>query len=81
MEEQKENLEDLCDKRIELLTKTVNKCRKRKKVSDDDDDYVSSVFLHAEKMRCKVRNATIDQFTNILKYVFWTQCLPPMEPY
>ena len=56
MEEQ-QAIEEQCDKRIELLTKSVKKSRKRKKVErlqTDDDEYVSSVLLHAEKVKVKV---------------------------
>lgn len=56
--EQKHNLEDLMEKRLELLTKTVNK-RKRKKTDSEsynaEDSNVSFALFEAEKIKVKVR--------------------------
>lgn len=55
MMEQKQNLEETMEKRLDLLTKTVNRQRKRKKTEESyDESYVSSVLLHAEKSKVKV---------------------------
>lgn len=51
-------VEEKCDRRIELLTKSMKKCRKRArvdKIEDNDDEWVSSVLLHTEKTRVQVR--------------------------
>jgi len=61
LQEQKQLLENTMDKRIDLLTKVVNKSRKRKKVDEDDadDSLVPSVLLHAEKMKVKELDDTV----------------------
>lgn len=58
LQEEQQTLEEQCERRIEMLTKSMKKSRKRKKIdriADDDDSYVSSVLLHAEKVKVKVR--------------------------
>lgn len=60
MMEQKQNLEETMEKRLDLLTKTVNRQRKRKKTEESyDESYVSSVLLHAEKSKVKERDEAI----------------------
>ena len=54
-------MEEQCERRIEMLTKSMKKSRKRKKIDrteDEDDSYVSSILFHAEKVKVKV-NAEI----------------------
>ncbi len=74
LQEEQEILEEQCEKRIELLTKSMKKSRKRKKIDrieTEDDSYVSSVLLHAEKVKVKVRNEF--QFVQLL-HVFIKCC-------
>ena len=50
--------EDLYEKRMDLLTKSVKKSRKRPRVDrveDDEDEWVSSVLLHKEQVKVKVK--------------------------
>ena len=52
-------VEEKCDRRIELLTQSVQKSRKRARIQvdrieDDEEEWVSSVLLHAEQTRVKV---------------------------
>ena len=57
-QEDHQTLEEQCERRIEMLTRSMKKTRKRKKIDrmeDEDDSYVSSVLLHAEKIKVKVR--------------------------
>lgn len=57
LQEEQQTLEEQCERRIEMLTKSMKKSRKRKKIDrieEDDDSYVSSVLLHAEKVKVKV---------------------------
>eukprot|EP00794_Sanderia_malayensis_P000460 gene460-1102_t len=64
LQEEQQCLEEQCEKRIELLTKSMKKSRKRKKIDrieTEDDSYVSSVLLHAEKVKVKERDETILQ--------------------
>lgn len=50
-------VEEKCDRRIELLTQSVKISRKRARVErteEDDEEWVSSVFLHAEQTKVRV---------------------------
>ncbi len=53
--------EEVLEKRIEILTKSVRKSQRRQRVSaleifdDSKDEYVSSVLYHREQMRVKVK--------------------------
>lgn len=50
-------VEEKCDRRIELLTQSVKISRKRARVErteEDDEEWVSSVFLHAEQTKIRV---------------------------
>ncbi|CAH1784367.1 unnamed protein product [Owenia fusiformis] len=45
-------IEEKAEKRIEMYTQSVKKSRKRARVvEDDEDEYVSSIHLHAEKVK------------------------------
>ena len=57
MAEEQRATEELYEKRIDILTKSVKKARKRpriERVEDDDDEWISSVFLHKEEVKNKV---------------------------
>ena len=56
LHEAMEDAEEIHDKRIELLTKSIRRTMKRKRVADDadDDEYVSSVTLHAAQVKLEV---------------------------
>ena len=50
-------VEEKCDRRIELLTQSIKKNRKRariERIEEDDEEWVPSVFLHAEQTKVKV---------------------------
>lgn len=50
-------VEEKCDRRIELLTQSIKKNRKRARVErivEDDEEWVPSVFLHAEQSKVRV---------------------------
>lgn len=50
-------VEEKCDRRIELLTQSVKKTRKKariERVVEDDEEWVPSVFLHAEQTKVRV---------------------------
>ena len=50
-------VEEKCDRRIELLTQSVKKSRKRARIEraeEDDEEWVPSVFLHAEQTKVRV---------------------------
>ena len=50
-------VEEKCDRRIELLTQSVKKSRKRariERIEEDDEEWVPSVFLHAEQTKVRV---------------------------
>ncbi|PFX34646.1 Nuclear migration protein nudC [Stylophora pistillata] len=49
-------VEEKCDRRIELLTQSVKKSRKRARIEraeEDDEEWVPSVFLHAEQTKVR----------------------------
>ena len=48
--------EEKAEKKIELLTMSMKKTKKRKRFmdQDDEDEYVSSVLLHAEQVKLQV---------------------------
>ena len=51
-------VEEKCDRRIELLTQSIKKTRKRariERIEEDDEEWVPSVLLHAEQTKVKVR--------------------------
>lgn len=51
-------VEEKCDRRIELLTQSIKKTRKRARIEpieEDDEEWVPSVLLHAEQTKVKVR--------------------------
>ena len=50
-------VEEKCDRRIELLTQSIKKTRKRpriERIEEDDEEWVPSVFLHAEQTKVRV---------------------------
>lgn len=50
-------VEEKCDRRIELLTQSIKKTRKRariERIDEDDEEWVPSVFLHAEQTKVRV---------------------------
>lgn len=50
-------VEEKCDRRIELLTQSIKKTRKRariERIEEDDEEWVPSVFLHAEQTKVQV---------------------------
>jgi len=50
-------VEEKCDRRIELLTQSIKKARKRariERIEEDDEEWVPSVFLHAEQTKVRV---------------------------
>ena len=50
-------VEEKCDRRIELLTQSIKKNRKRTRVEraeEDDEEWVPNVFLHAEQKKVEV---------------------------
>ena len=50
-------VEEKCDRRIELLTQSIKKNRKRtrlERTEEDDEEWVPNVFLHAEQNKVKV---------------------------
>ena len=52
-----------------MLTKSMKKSRKRKKVErieDEEDSYVSSVLLHAEKTKVKVFDEVFFPFVHLI---------------
>lgn len=61
--EQKDSMNQLMENRLDLLTKTVEKQRKRKRLRDENDDDsseigtsgTSSVYIEAEKLKVAVR--------------------------
>ncbi|XP_028407464.1 kinesin-like protein KIF20A [Dendronephthya gigantea] len=56
MEEEQRATEELYEKRLDILSKSVKKARKRPRfdlVEDEDDEWVSSVVLHREEMKNK----------------------------
>ncbi|CAB4013651.1 kinesin KIF20B isoform X1, partial [Paramuricea clavata] len=56
MVEEQRATEELYEKRMDILSQSVKKARKRPRVEhieDDDDEWVSSVFLHAEQVKNK----------------------------
>ena len=55
MREALESAEDKHDKRIDLLTKSIRVTNKRKRVVDDDEEYVPSVTLHAKQIKLEVK--------------------------
>ena len=62
-------VEEKCDRRIELLTQSIKKTRKRariERIEEDDEEWVPSVFLHAEQTKVTVRELGIIKF-NITK--------------
>jgi len=62
LQEEQQTMEEQCERRIEMLTKSMKKSRKRKKIDrteDEDDSYVSSILFHAEKVKVKERDETI----------------------
>lgn len=52
--------EEVLEKRIEILTNSVRKSQRQKRISamevfkDSDDEYVSSILYHREQMKVKV---------------------------
>jgi hypothetical protein len=57
MVEEQRATEELYEKRMDILSQSVKKARKRPRIEhieDDDDEWVSSVFLHAEQVKNKV---------------------------
>ena len=49
-----------------MLTKSMKKSRKKRKmerIETDEDSYVSSVLLHAEKVKVKVRHSVSNLLT------------------
>ncbi|XP_071947720.1 uncharacterized protein [Antedon mediterranea] len=59
--------EEKCDKRIEMYMQSVKKNRKRARVeTEDDDEMVSSVLLHAEECKVKERDETIQSLNNLI---------------
>ena len=56
MEEQRAT-EELYEKRMDILSQSVKKARKRprvERIEDDDDEWISSVVLHKEQVKNKV---------------------------
>ena len=50
-------VEEKCDRRIELLTQSIKKNRKRTRIEraeEDDEEWVPKVFLHTEQNKVKV---------------------------
>ena len=50
-------MEEKCDRRIELLTQSIKKNRKRTRVErpeEDDEEWVPKMFLHTEQNKVKV---------------------------
>jgi len=50
-------VEKTCDRRIELLTQSIKKTRKRTRIErleEEDEEWVPSVFLHAEETKVRV---------------------------
>ena len=50
-------MEEKCDRRIELLTQSIKKSRKRariERIEEEDEEWVPSVFLHAEQTKVQV---------------------------
>ncbi|KAL9968581.1 hypothetical protein ACROYT_G020690 [Oculina patagonica] len=57
-------VEEKCDRRIELLTQSVKKTRKRariERVVEDDEEWVPSVFLHAEQTKVREKQQLISE--------------------
>ena len=53
-------VEEKCDRRIELLTQSIKKNRKRTRIEraeEDDEEWVPKVFLHTEQNKVKVSEA------------------------
>lgn len=67
--DQKHNLEDLMEKRLDLLTKTVNK-RKRKRTDESssvsDESQVSFALIEAEKLKVKVRKMVVIEILRVI---------------
>lgn len=50
-------VEEKCDRRIELLTQSIKKNRKRTRIEraeEDDEEWVPKMFLHTEQNKVKV---------------------------
>lgn len=57
LEEEQRATEELYEKRLDILSKSVKKARKRPRldvIEDEDDEWVSSVALHREEIKNKV---------------------------
>ena len=57
MVEEQRATEELYEKRIDILSQSVKKAKKRpriERIEDDDDEWISSVVLHREQVRNKV---------------------------
>ncbi|XP_068755387.1 kinesin-like protein KIF20B [Montipora capricornis] len=56
-------VEEKCDRRIELLTQSIKKNRKRTRVEraeEDDEEWVPNVFLHAEQKKVEDKQHVIN---------------------
>ncbi|XP_068698526.1 kinesin-like protein KIF20A isoform X2 [Montipora foliosa] len=56
-------VEEKCDRRIELLTQSIKKNRKRtrlERTEEDDEEWVPNVFLHAEQNKVKEKQHVIN---------------------
>lgn len=63
-------VEEKCDRRIELLTQSIKKTRKRarvERIEEDDEEWVPSVFLHAEQTKVKVSELGISEIDGVLQ--------------
>jgi hypothetical protein len=70
IEEVKQNAEAKADKKIELLTRSIQQNKKRKRLQDEDDDeYVSVQLLHAERCKVQVR-ASLSFMIHHVSYQF-----------
>ena len=73
-------VEERCDRRIELLTQSIKKSRKRariERIEEDDKEWVPSVFLHAEQTKVRVSELGTnfpEQDKNSLLGVLYISC-------
>ena len=60
-------VEEKCDRRIELLTQSIKKNRKRTRIEraeEDDEEWVPKMFLHTEQNKVKVSGVETSCFYN-----------------
>ncbi|XP_066278070.1 kinesin-like protein KIF20B isoform X2 [Branchiostoma lanceolatum] len=66
LQQQQQNIEEKWEKRIEMYSQSIKKSRKRARVDrvqDEEEEWVSSVLLHAEQVKVKERDEQIKDLT------------------